>query len=63
MAFVTEPVCKVCMKAPEEISEYKNEEMLEGQTPTEWVKENERPTPDGNFYCTSCYIKAGMPLW
>lgn len=63
MAFVKEPVCKGCKKSPEEIGEYKAYAMAEGMTPTEWVKENERSTPDGNFYCTNCYIKAGMPLW
>lgn len=55
--------CKVCKKAPEQIGEYQSYAKMEGVTPTEWVKENERLTPDGNFYCTSCYIKAGMPIW
>jgi hypothetical protein len=52
------PTCKVCRKAPDKIDEYKFEE-----EPIKFVIENERLTQDGNFYCTKCYIKAGMPLF
>ena len=52
------PRCKGCQKTPDQIEEYKYQ-----KDPITFVLENERLTPDGRFYCTSCYIKAGMPLW
>jgi hypothetical protein len=58
---INAPKCKVCKKDPSEISEYKYNP--DDMDPIDWVLQNERLTPDGNFYCTSCYIKAGMPLW
>jgi hypothetical protein len=52
------PTCKICRKAPDKIKEYQYEE-----EPIKFVIENERLTQDGRFYCTTCYIKAGMPLF
>ena len=57
--------CKCCKKTPEQLSEYvEMVEMGEYATATEAVLDNEgtynRKT--GKFYCTSCYIKAGMPM-
>ena len=63
MGFNSNPVCKGCNKAPQEIREYIFEARMEGITPEQFVAEYERPTPDGNFYCTNCYVKAGMPTW
>jgi hypothetical protein len=52
------PTCKVCCKTPDKIKEYQYQE-----EPIKYVIETERLTSDGRFYCTTCYIKAGMPLF
>ena len=52
------PTCKVCKKSPEKTADYKF-----SKEPVVEMLENERLTPEGKFYCTSCYIKAGMPLF
>lgn len=52
------PRCKVCKKDPTEISEYKFK-----ADPIQFVLQNERFVDSRHFYCTSCYIKAGMPLF
>lgn len=56
--------CISCGKKPSEISEYISAAKSENTSPEKYVLENEgtfnRRT--GKFYCTSCYIKAGMPL-
>lgn len=56
--------CKVCGKKPDEIDEYIDMARQEETTPELFVKTEEgtynRET--GKFYCTSCYIKIGMPL-
>jgi formylmethanofuran dehydrogenase subunit E len=52
------PTCKVCRKTPDKIAEYKYNE-----NPIKFVLEHERLTKDGKFYCTTCYVKAGMPLF
>ena len=52
------PTCKVCRKSPDKIKEYENE-----SNPILFVLKNERLTRDGRFYCTTCYLKAGMPLF
>jgi hypothetical protein len=59
--------CIGCKKEPEQLSEYRVEAERAGQTPTEWVKENEGvgcwgPHSRDKFWCTACYIKAGQPL-
>jgi hypothetical protein len=59
--------CIGCKKTPEQIKEYELEARREDMTPTEWVKANEPigcwgPHSRNKFYCTECYIKAGMPL-
>jgi hypothetical protein len=51
------PKCKVCKKDPTEITEYK----YQSPDPITFVLENERMVNKSTFYCTSCYIKAGMP--
>lgn len=62
-----EPVtCIGCKKQPEQIKEYELEARREGITPTEFVKRNEPigvwgPHSRNKFYCTQCYIAAGMP--
>jgi hypothetical protein len=52
------PTCKVCHKTPDKITEYKYQD-----NPVLYVLETERLTRDGRFYCTTCYVKAGMPLF
>lgn len=59
-------ICIGCNKTPENISEYETYAKMEKITPSQFVRENE---PIGcwgkganTFYCTSCYIRAGMPL-
>ena len=56
--------CKECGKTPDVIEEYIEMGREENMTPTEYVIQEEgtlnRAT--GFFYCTSCYIKIGMPL-
>jgi hypothetical protein len=52
------PTCKVCNKTPDKIDEYKYYD-----NPVKYVIERERLTHDGRFYCTKCYVRAGMPLF
>lgn len=56
--------CKGCGKKPEDIEEYVEMGKMENMTPEDFVLEEEgtlnRET--GLFYCTDCYVKAGMPL-
>lgn len=58
--------CLGCKKTPEKIEEYIVYGKQERMTPTEFVLENEPvgcwgPNSRNKFWCTSCYIKAGMP--
>ncbi|WP_020621054.1 hypothetical protein [Paenibacillus daejeonensis] len=57
--------CIGCDKHPDEIEEYIEAAELNDMTPVEYVLEEEG-TYNGfepeRFYCTECYIKAGMPL-
>jgi hypothetical protein len=52
------PKCKVCKKDPTEIIDYKY-----AKDPIQFVRENERFCGPNQFYCSTCYIKAGMPLF
>jgi hypothetical protein len=63
-AWEVEPVCVVCKKVPTEINEYQPEMTGENLDPTTYVIRNEGTynRENGHFYCTDCYIKAGMPL-
>ena len=57
--------CKGCGKEPKDILEYvQMVEDGEYETPEMAVICNEGTynPRNGLFYCTSCYIKAGMPL-
>lgn len=57
--------CKGCGKKPEELMEYIMLVEESGYATAEEAMRKEEGTfnPDtGLFYCTSCYIKAGMPL-
>lgn len=60
-----DPRCIGCDKTPDQILEYIEMAEEYGITPTEFVL-TEEGTYDafvkGKFYCTRCYIKAGMPL-
>lgn len=58
--------CMLCNKTPEQIPEYKSYARMEEVTPEEFVRENEPigcwgPHSRDKFYCTNCYVKAGMP--
>jgi len=56
--------CKGCGKRPEEIKEYRIAASESGETPEEFVRTEEgtyNPRTE-RFYCTACYIAAGMPL-
>lgn len=57
-------VCKGCGKEPHEILEYRQLASIgEYESAEEAVVLGEGTYNRGNgkFYCTSCYIKAGMP--
>jgi hypothetical protein len=56
--------CKLCGKEPHELREYATEAKAMKITPEEYVRREEgtyNPKTD-LFYCTPCYVKAGMPL-
>lgn len=57
--------CIGCEKHPDEIEEYIEMAREEGTTP-ERIVLTEEGTYNGfepeRFYCTPCYIKAGMPI-
>lgn len=59
-----EIVCKGCGRRPEEINEYIESAKDSGTNPTDYVIEEEGTfnIMTGKFYCTQCYIRAGMPL-
>lgn len=57
--------CKGCNKTPDELEEYvRLADVCGFRSPTQAVQVGEgtynRMT--GKFYCTECYIEAGMPL-
>ena len=57
--------CKICGKSPEELVEYKSIAEAEGyETATKacMAEEGTFNRATGAFYCSSCYIKIGMPL-
>lgn len=55
--------CKYCGRSAEEHREAVILAAQENLSPSEWVRENERLTPDGQYYDTVCYILADTPLW
>lgn len=59
--------CMGCNKRPEQLNEYKMEARINDVTPTQFVIEHEPmgcwgPRTENKFYCTNCYVKAGMPM-
>lgn len=60
----TDVRCKLCNRAPDQISDCKYMASVENISTVQWVKENEGTynKKTGKFYCTTCYIKIGMPL-
>lgn len=56
--------CKGCGKTPDAIPEYVVACRDYGCTPTEYVQRGEGTynPKTGQFWCTECYIKVGMPL-
>lgn len=57
-------MCKRCGKKPDEIQEYVDAAKEDNMTPESYVRscEGTYNPKTGLFYCTSCYIKVGMPL-
>lgn len=56
--------CRICGKEPKDIMEYVMLAAAEGYETAEEAVRREEGTynPEtGLFYCTECYIKAGMP--
>ena len=56
--------CKGCGKTPEELMEYKMMAEEEGYASAEEAVRKEEGTfnpATGLFWCTDCYVKAGMP--
>lgn len=58
------PICIGCDRKPPEISEYKPAATGMFMDANTYVVRNEGTynKENGHFYCTSCYVKAGMPL-
>lgn len=59
------PRCVGCGRRPEEIHEYQQLAQVEGYSSPDVAVRCEEGTyncRNGHFYCTECYIKAGMPL-
>ena len=58
------PKCVGCHKEPKKLSEYVSMGKSEGMTPEQFVKSEEGTynSRNGHFYCSPCYLKAGMPL-
>lgn len=61
---ISTPICVGCSKKPNEISEYVDIAAMTGESPNDYVRKHEGTFNQNNqhFYCTDCYIKAGMPL-
>jgi hypothetical protein len=55
--------CAICDQQPHQLSEYVWAAEDEGLSPEEYVKDEEVTFNSDNnlFYCTACYIAAGMP--
>lgn len=55
--------CVRCGKAPADIAEYCDEELTDGESPNDYVWENEGTLNrlSGLFACTECYIALGQP--
>lgn len=59
------PVCIGCGKTPDQIFEYQDMAQEYGITPEQYVRAYEgtfNKFEKNKFYCTACYIRAGMPL-
>lgn len=56
--------CKGCGRNPKEIGEYIDSAKDCGMDPYDYVIQEEGTFnhTTGKFYCTQCYIRAGMPL-
>jgi hypothetical protein len=56
--------CPVCGRRASEIREYKDGGYEYGLSPERFVMQEEGTynQENGHFYCTTCYIKLGMPL-
>ena len=56
--------CKTCKRKPHEILEYVMAAEANDMTPEGfvWSEEGTLNIITKEFYCTDCYIKAGMPV-
>lgn len=56
--------CNGCGETPEQLGEYVDAAEDEGMLPTEYVEREEGTfnPANGHFFCTMCYVQAGMPL-
>lgn len=56
--------CKGCGKKPSELEEYISAAQDNNMTPDDYVVQEEGTYNHntGEFWCTSCYVKAGCPL-
>lgn len=55
--------CVRCGRHPDQIEEYSPEYTGEDLTPEQfvWKEEGTLNTENGHFYCTGCFIEAGLP--
>lgn len=63
-SFTPVTTCRGCEKPPTHIREYIDLGITNGTTPEQAVRDEEGTYNEetGRFWCTNCYIKAGMPL-
>lgn len=56
--------CNGCKRTPEEISEYVDMAEELNTTPARFVQTDEGTynATNGHFWCSACYIRAGLPL-
>lgn len=62
---IPELICVGCSKRPADIPEYVSMAALEGLSSADDFVRQEEGTlnaSNGHFWCTDCYIAAGMPL-
>lgn len=64
MSWAAVGTCRGCEKPPAHIREYVDLGIRDGITPEEAVRREEGTfnPATGRFWCTQCYIQAGMPL-
>ena len=63
MNTLIKPICVGCNKHPDQIPEYTDREVIGRMTPDQYVatEEGTYNRENGRFWCTECYVRAGMP--